>query len=675
MRSFLVLAAFLMALAGPGQVGAATFRPQDGTAVPGPLPGLRWRTIGPAVMGGRISDIAVVESRPSTFWVGTASGGLWRTDDGGTTWEAQFQNQRTASIGDVTVAPSNPDVVWVGTGEPSNRQSSAWGAGVFRSLDGGRTWQNMGLTESRHVARIVIDPRDADVVYVAAVGHLWGPNPERGVFRTRDGGETWQKVLYVDENTGAIDLVMDPGDPRTLLAATYQRQRTAWGYNGGGPGSGIWRTLDGGEHWERLTEGLPPGDEGRIGLDVYRGDGHLVYAIVEARTRAGYGPTQFGGEQVGGIYRSTDRGRTWEHLNPLNERPMYFSQIRVDPNDPSRIYDGGRPLYVSDDGGHTFRRDGAEGVHSDIHALWIDPNDSDHLLLGTDGGVYQSRNRARSWRHLNGIPISQFYEIAVDMQDPYTVCGGLQDNGSWCGPSRTYSERGILNAHWHQVFGSDGYYTRMDAGDPSIVYAEGERGDLARIDLRTGESVAIRPVPRSRPGAPEGGREDYRVNWNTPVVTSRHDPSTLYFGAQVLLRSRDRGQTWEEVSPNLTRRIDRDTLTIMGVRGSDITMARNDGTAAFGTITTIGESPLDPDLIYVGTDDGNVQRTRDGGGSWANVTPHVDGVPDGYWITRVRPSTAREGVVYLTIDGHRSDDFRPFVLRSDDYGESWTLVA
>ncbi|MGD8322280.1 MAG: hypothetical protein PVJ02_17650 [Gemmatimonadota bacterium] len=669
------LALLLASLAGPSPATAAPRVPTPSdTTAPGPLPGLRWRTIGPAVMGGRISDIAVNEARPSTFWVGTASGGVWRTDDGGTTWQAQFQHQRTASIGDVAVAPSNPNVVWVGTGERSNRQSSAWGAGVFRSLDGGKTWKDVGLTETRHVSRIVIDPQDPDVVYVAAMGHLWGPNEERGVFRTKDGGETWEKVLYVDENTGAIDLVMDARDPQTLFAATYQRQRTAWGYNGGGPGSGIWRTLDGGEHWERLTEGLPSGDKGRIGLDVYRRDGNLVYAIVEARTRAGYGPTEFGGEMVGGIYRSTDRGETWEHLNPLNERPMYFSQIRVDPNDPSRIYDGGRPLYISDDGGRTFRRDGAEGVHSDIHALWIDPSDSDHLLLGTDGGVYMSRDHSRNWRHLNRIPIAQFYEITVGSDDPYTVCGGLQDNGSWCGPSRTYSERGILNAHWRQILGSDGYYTSLDPDDPTVVYAEGEGGEVERIDRETGEGVAIRPVPRQRPGAP-ADRDDYDVNWNTPVVTSLHDPATLYFGAQVLLRSTDRGRTWEEISPNLTRKIDRDTLPIMGVLGSDIKMARNDGTAAFGTITTIGESPLRDGLLYVGTDDGNVQRTRDGGRSWTDITPSVRGLPDGYWVSRVVPSGAQEGTVYLSVDGHRSDDFRPFVLRSDDYGESWELVV
>ncbi|MGD2070399.1 MAG: hypothetical protein PVI57_17115, partial [Gemmatimonadota bacterium] len=368
---------------------------------------LEFRELGPTIMGGRIADLAVDESDVSTFYVGTATGGVWKTTNAGITFEQVFRDESTASVGDVTLAPSNPNVVWVGTGEPQNRQSSPWGDGVFRSTDAGRTWEHLGLEDTHHIARIQVHPDDPDVAYVAAVGHLWGPNPERGVFRTTDGGRTWDKVLYVDENTGAIDLAMDPDDPRTLFAATYQRRRRAWGFNGGGPGSGLWRTTDGGRSWTELTRGLPAGDKGRIGVDVHRGDGDLVCALVEADARDpewGFGDGPSEDERKNGVYCSTDRGETWEHRSTTNNRPMYYSQIRIDPNDPERIYLGGSDLYVSQDGGRTFSDDAAEGVHLDHHALWIDPNDSDHLLLGSDGGVSVSRDRSESWYQYRNLP-------------------------------------------------------------------------------------------------------------------------------------------------------------------------------------------------------------------------------------------------------------------------------
>ncbi len=637
---------------------------------------LEWRTIGPAVMGGRVSDIAVVESDPRIFYVGSASGGVWKTVNHGTSWKHLFTSQSSASIGAIAVAPSDPEIVWVGTGEPSNRQSSAWGDGVYRSTDGGETWSHVGLSDSHHISRIKIHPTNPDVVYVAAMGHLWGPNEERGLFRTMDGGESWEKVLYINEHTGVIDLVMDAEDPDVLFAATYQRQRTAWGFNGGGPGSGIHRSLDGGTTWREANNGLSRSHKGRIGLDIFRQDGNLLYAIVEARPRGGYDPLAGGEEIQEGIYRSSDRGESWEHVNDLNERPMYFSLIRIDPNDPHRIYNGGRPLYVSDDAGRTFRRDGAEGVHSDHHALWIDPADSDHLILGTDGGVYVSYDRSRTWTMLDNLPISQFYEISADLEAPYNVCGGLQDNGTWCGPSATFSEHGILNAHWSKIYGSDGYHTKIDPRSPNVVIAEGEAGRLVRIDLTTGEAVQIRPLPRERGARDVGARSGrYRTNWNSPIEVSPHDPEIIYFGAQVLLRSLDRGQSWEEVSPDLTEQIDREELQIMGVRGADIRIAKNDGTASFGTLTSISQSPLDPGLIYGGTDDGNVQVTRDGGGRWRNLTERIAGMPGNYWVSRIRASSVNHGTVYLTIDGHRSDDFRPYVFVSDDYGEHWRPIV
>ena len=412
---------------------------------------LRFRTIGPTIMGGRVSDLAVAESDPRTFYVGTASGGVWKTGNAGITFTHVFKDEATASIGDVTVAPSNPNVVWVGTGEPQNRQSSPWGNGVYRSTDAGRTWTHLGLENTHHIGRIQVHPRDPDVAYVAAVGHLWGPNHERGVYRTTDGGENWELVLFVDENTGAIDLAMDMADPNTLFAAMYQRRRRAWGFNGGGPGSGIYRTTDGGDTWKELTNGLPEEDKGRIGLTIYGGDGNQVFALVEADAR---GPRQSfgggGGRSIrNGVYRSTDRGETWQHISTTNNRPMYYSQVWADPNDPERIYLGGASLYRSSDGGRNFTADGASGVHPDHHALWIDPANSNHLILAGDGGVSVSWDRSENWYQLRNLPIAQFYEIGVDMRDPYHVCGGLQDNGSWCAPSNTLSNQGIRARDWY----------------------------------------------------------------------------------------------------------------------------------------------------------------------------------------------------------------------------------
>ena len=393
---------------------------------------LEFRTIGPTIMGGRVADLAVVESDPRIFYVGVATGGVWKTENAGITFTHVFKDEETASVGDVTVAPSNPNVVWVGTGEPQNRQSSPWGNGVYRSTDAGRTWTHLGLADTHHISRIQVHPRDPDVAYVAAMGHLWGANPERGVYRTTDGGDSWEQVLFIDDHTGAIDLAMDPADPRTLFVAMYQRQRRAWGYNGGGPGSGIYRTTDGGDSWTELTKGLPEGDKGRMGLDIYRGDGNVVFALVEADARVpgqGFGGGGGGGggrDQQNGVYRSTDRGESWEQVSTTNNRPMYYSQIRVDPNDPERLYLGGSSLYRSSDGGRNFTSDAASDVHSDHHALWIDPADSHHLILGGDGGVSVSWDRSDNWYQLRNLPIGQFYEIGVDMRDPYHAVAGFR---------------------------------------------------------------------------------------------------------------------------------------------------------------------------------------------------------------------------------------------------------
>ncbi len=669
-----VLAAVVLLLSGLPLQSA-----NSQTDISSAVANLKYREIGPAVMGGRIADLAVVESKPQIFYVGTASGGLWKTTNHGTTWEPIFDDQPTASIGDVTLAPSNPNVVWVGTGEPQNRQSSPWGNGVYKSTDAGRTWQHVGLENTHHIGRIVVHHTNPQVAYVAAVGHLWGPNPERGVYRTRDGGVTWELVLFVDEHTGAIDLAMDPSDPNTLFAAMYQRQRTGWGFNGGGPGSGIYRTTDGGHTWQELTKGLPAGDMGRIGLDIYRGDGNLVLAVIEADTRdpsRGFGSQGPARERKSGVYRSTDRGETWEKISDTNPRPMYYSQIRIDPNDPERVYVLGTQLMVSDDGGKTFRSDGAEQIHVDHHAFWIDPNDSDHLITGNDGGVAASFDRSGHWRMYDNLAIGQFYQVGVDMRDPYYVCGGLQDNSSWCGPNRTLNTYGIKNSDWIDVWGGDGFFNLIDPTDHTIIYTESQGGNLGRVDLITGEGTRIRPVARPLAGQEE--EEDdrsFRFNWNAAIAISAHDPATILFGGNVLFKSTDRGVTWQEISPDLTKQIDRKELEIMGVLGSEPMVSANDGISTYGNITAIGESPLNADLVYVGTDDGNVQVTQDGGSTWTDLTSRIRNLPERTYVSRIVPSRFVEGRVYVTFDGHLNNDYSPYAYVSEDYGQRWQDIA
>ena len=641
-----------------------------------PVAFLEWREIGPAVVGGRVSDIAVDEDDTRIIYVGTATSGIWKSMNHGTTWEPIFTDQSTASIGDVTLAPSNPDVVWVGTGEPQNRQSSPWGDGVFKSMDGGRTWVQKGLQETRHISRIQVHPRNPDVAYVAAVGNLWRESRERGVYKTVDGGDTWELVLYLDENTGAIDLAMDPSDPNTLFAAMYSRRRTSWGFNGGGPGSGIHRTVDGGASWTRLNEGLPDGELGRIGLDIFRRDGNLVFATVEGRR-----------DQTG-LYASTDRGDTWRKLSSMNPRPMYFSQIRVDPNDPSRVYVGGQNLMRSEDGGKTFTEEGARNVHLDHHALWIDPNNSNHLLLGGDGGLSTSFDGSETWRFYNNLPIAQFYEIGFDNRRPYWVCGGLQDNGTWCGPTNTLDSQGIRNADWQNVLGGDGFYVRMDPSDPAILYAESQNGFIRRLDTETGERASIQPTPRfelnegsiptkeyASDDDPDEEARQYRFNWNTPMLVSVHDPNTIYLGGQMLMQSNDRGMNWTQISPDLTFDIDRSQLPIMDVLPSDSMLSRHDGVSFYSTLTVVAESSLNPNVFYTGSDDGRVMGTRDGGSTWLDLTEDVRGLPDNTYVSGIVASNDEEGRVYATFDGHYSGDFAPYVYVSDDFGARWRLIT
>ena len=670
-RPFLLLCAILGATAAIVAPPATQAQTSLETAVSH----LQYRGIGPALMGGRIADLAVVESKPQVFYIATGTGGVWKTENHGTSWTPLFDDQPVSSIGDVTLDQSNPNLVWVGTGEPQNRQSSGWGNGVYKSTDAGNTWRHMGLDETKHVGRILIHPRNPDIVYVAAVGDLWGPNEERGVFRTRDGGETWDKVLYIDEHTGAIDLAMDPGDPNTIFAAMYQRRRTGWGFNGGGPGSGLYRTFDGGDSWTELSEGLPEGDKGRIGVDVFRGDGNVVYALVEAEARSadqGFGGG--GGPTKSGLFRSLDRGDTWDKVSDTNPRPMYYSQVRIDPSNADRIYVLGGSLMVSDDGGRTFRDDGAAQVHVDHHAFWINPNDPDHLILGSDGGVAASWDGTGHWRMFDNLPLGQFYAIGYDMRDPYYVCGGLQDNDPWCGPSNTRSFHGIRHQDWYETAYGDGFFTIVDPTDSTIVFSESQNGNMNRYDLTTGEKTPMRPI--TGPRADGDTAKAYRFNWNSPLQFSPHDPATIYLGGNYLMRSRDRGMSWEEVGGvDLTKQIDRKELAIMGVPGSEPQMSIHDGTSNYGNLTAFAESPLVPGLLYVGTDDGNVQVSQDDGATWTNVADRIDGLPERTYVSRVEPSAHAEGRVYATFDGHRNGDYAAYVYASEDYGQNWSRIT
>ena len=615
---------------------------------------LAWRNIGPANMGGRIDDFGVVESDPRIIFAGLASGGVWKTINGGITWEPVFDDQPVSSIGDVAVAPSDPSIVWVGTGEPANRQSSSWGNGVYKSTDAGKTWSHMGLDDTLHIGRVVIHPRNPDVVYVAAVGHLWGSNPDRGLYKTTDGGNTWTNTLFINEDTGFIDVAIDPVSPDTLYAGAYQRRRTAFGFNGGGGGSGLYKTIDAGENWTKLAEGLPEGDTGRIGLDIYRKDPRIVYAIIQ--------------NADGGVFRSEDKGATWTRMSDTNPRPMYYSQVRIDPQNDQRIWVLGGSVSYSDDGGKNFRNDLVTRIHGDNHALWISPANSDHLLLGSDGGIHQSLDRGRTWDFINTMAIGQFYEIGYDMDEPYHIYGGLQDNGSWGAPVRTMYSRGITNEEWFRVGPGDGFYAQVDPTDPDTIYVEAQGGNLSRLDLKTTERKTIRPVA-------DFGDEAYRFDWNSPLLISPHDSRTIYYGGNHLFISTDRGDSWAK-TVDLTTNPDRDAMSIMGVTlDQETILSRNDGVSSFAEMVTITESPSRRGVLYVGADDGSLRVSRDNGDTWTDVAGNVPDLPAGTFVTRLVASHHADGRVYATFDGHRSDDYKPYVYVSEDFGESWRSLA
>ncbi|HEU4893621.1 MAG TPA: hypothetical protein VFT47_18830 [Vicinamibacterales bacterium] len=686
-----------------------------------------WRSIGPANMGGRVDDIAVNETSPSTFYVGFATGGIWKTTNNGTTWTPIFDKYPVSSIGDIALAPSNPEIIYVGTGEPNNRQSSSFGAGVYKSTDGGKEFVSVGLKETQSIGRVVVHPKDPNIVYVAAVGHLFGPNPERGLYKTTDGGKTWTNTKFIDNDTGFTDVVMDPSNPNVLIAASYQRRRQPWGFNGGGPGSAIWKTTDGAKTWTKLTgTGLPENPIiGRIGLDIARSKPSTIYASIEVGPSGGTGagvnddgtlaqPGQGRGgggrgqvppppdPKKSGIWRSDDSGKTWRFLSNQGDRWMYYSQIRVDPTNPEIAYQGGAPFFKSVDGGKNWRQ--VPGIpHSDHHAIWINPKDNNHILLGNDGGLDVSYDQGETWEYINTMALGQFYGISADMRKPYYVCGGLQDNGSWCGPSGVRSTTGILNSDWFRVGGGDGFYTANDPSDWRVLYSESQDGNTSRLEL-PGRTVSIRPRPAATGGrggaaatapanpetpvapptfGPAAGPNvvptpppgtNYRFYWSTPFILSPHNPRTIYLGGDRLFRSYDRGDTWT-ASPDLTNNVGRNDRPIMGVAGTAPMASKHDGAASYSNIVTISESSVVPGILWVGTNDGNVQVSRDGGATWKNVAGNVKGMPKEAHVSRVEASHHDPTTAYVSFDAHRTDDHRPYIYLTKDLGETWASVS
>jgi photosystem II stability/assembly factor-like uncharacterized protein len=623
---------------------------------------LHFRSIGPATMSGRVSDLAVYEANPAVYYVGTAHGGVWKTTSNGAMYEALFQDQGLISIGDVTISQKNPDVLWVGTGESNNRQSTSWGNGLWKSTDGGKTFTHVGLAKSYHINRIVIDPNNDDVVLVAATGPLFGPGGDRGVYKTTDGGKTWKQVLKVDDDTGANDLVVSPTNSRVMFATTYQRRRTACCMNGGGPGSGIWMSSDAGDTWKRLSgNGWPEGDLGRIAVDVYRKDGRIVYATIE-------GPS--GGQSPTGTYRSNDGGTTWERVATTNARPMYFSQIRIDPNNPDVVYMGGVGLHMSIDGGKSFATDAALVTHDDVHAIWINPANSDHILIGNDGGLAVSWDQSRTWTFVPNLPVGLFYHVSFDMETPFNICGGMQDNYNWCGPSQSRFSRGIMNYDWFQIQGGDGFVAMPDLRDSRIIYTESQDGNITRRNKVTGESKSIRPNPNTNVVNAEAG-DGYRWHWDTPMILSPHDPGKLIVAANRVFLSTDRGDSWTALSPDLTTDANRSDIVTMGVKNSETRISRNDGISNWPTIVALAESPKQAGVYYTGTDDGVVSVSRDAGKNWENVTGKLPGFPKGGFVSEVVPSRFDANVVYVTVDNHRHNDYASYIWMSTDMGRTF----
>lgn len=647
-----------------------------------PFQDLKWQALGPEFMGGRVETIAGHPDQPNTLYVGAGSGNLWKTVNNGTTWTPIFDDQSTAAMGCIAIAPSNPDILWLGTGEVLMARSSFAGTGAFKSLDAGKTWQHMGLMGTNHIPRIVIHPKNPEIVYVASIGHNYSPNEERGVYKTTNGGKTWDKVLFISDTVGVVEIVMDPSDPQTLLAVAWERGRKAWYNKVNGAGSGLYKTTDGGKKWRRLTNGIPVGEKvGRFGLSFSLSNPNVVYAILDNRNpkpanskdaslndKDGLSPDP--NFIRGELYKSEDKGETWMKTHEGSLPTLIgddFCLIRVAPDNEKEVFILGQKLIRTLDGGKSFLSTGEtlvhllsheiRGMHLDMHEMWIDPNNPDKLVLGNDGGVYISYDRGDTWLHHNNLPIGEFYAISVDDAVPYNIYGGTQDNAALFGPSTHRLEDRLtqfgVEDPWQQVYidrwgGGDSYFTEVDRLDPDIIYYEHQFGVLRRKNRETGITTDIKPRASV-------GQRPLRTNWMTPFFISKYEKLTLYYGAQQVYRSKDRGDSWEIISPDLT--------TNPG--------PEKQGNVPYGTITSLSESPLRKDLIYVGTDDGNVQVTQDGGQTWTLID---EGLPE-KWVSRVRASQHDPQTVYVTLTGYREDDVKSYVYRSNNYGKSWTSIA
>jgi len=623
-----------------------------------PLAGLKLRSVGPAVMSGRISDFAFYKSNPQKFFVATSSGNLWKTNNNGITWAPVFDHEGSYAIGVVELDPANENIVWVGTGENNAQRSVANGDGVYKSIDGGKSWQNMGLKDSGHISQIWINPTNSNHVIVAAQGPIWSEGGDRGLYQSQDGGKSWVNILAVDVHTGANEFIVDPTNPDNIIASTYQRRRHVWTMISGGPGSAVHRTVDGGKTWTKVTNGLPSKDDfGRVALVAAPSAPNIVYAQVE---------TEASGS---GVYRSDDFGQTWrKQSGHMSNAPFYYNELVVDPHNPDRLYAPETFTKVSEDAGKTWKNLSLAARHVDDHAVWIDPNNTDHIYIGGDGGVYESWDRGANFRHVRNLPVTQFYRVQPDNAAPfYNICGGTQDNNSLCGPSRTTSVHGITNADWSVVLGGDGFEAVIDPTDPNIVYAQYQYGGLARVDMRTTEKLYITPQAGSGENRP-------KWNWNAPLIISPHKSTRLYYAAEKLYRSDDRGDNWSIVSPDLTRKIDRNALKVMGRVWSVDAIGKNDSTSIYGSLIGLSESTLREGLIYVGSDDGQISVTEDGGANWASVSK-FKGVPDMSLVEDVQASMHDVNVVYAVVDNHKRGDFKPYVMKSTNKGKSWKLIS
>jgi photosystem II stability/assembly factor-like uncharacterized protein len=628
----------------------------EAAVTPADLSALKWREVGSAASSGRITRFAVHPGDTRVIYVATASGGLWKTQNAGTTWQSVFAHEGSVSLGDVAISPADPDVIWLGTGEQNSVRSSQFGDGVYRSDDGGDSWRHMGLEGSRHIGRILIHPDNPDIVYVAALGSLWGPNPERGLYRTRDGGENWEQLLAPSDYTGVVEVQMHPENPDLLYAATFQRERRMWSMLGGGEEAGLFRSRDGGDSWERVGNGFPTTALGRIGVSFCPGAPDTVYATA-------VGPD-------GGTFRSLDGGESWERRSEKVKSHWYYGELVCDPSNADVVYVPMTPLLRSTDGGESFENIAESMVHGDHHTLWVNPRDPEHLMVGNDGGVYVSRDGGGAWQWMSNLPVMQLYTVAVDMQEPfYHVYGGTQDNGTWAGPVGTRFSDGISNEDWRFISGGDGFYAVADPTDPNIIYSQSQYGVLYRTDGDSGEQRRIQPWQPQ-----DGEFPPYRWNWSAPFQISPHDPETLYFGANVVFRSRDRGTSWERISPDLTRGISRDELPLQGAIQPADAIDLHASTAMYGNLHALRESPLRAGLLAAGSDDGVISVSRDGGRSWTR-SEQFPGVPGQMKVAMLAWSEQREGTLFAVFDGHKDNLFTPYVVRSDDFGQSWSNVT